>query len=122
MKKELIAIAIALSALTACSANPPKTFGEQLAERSSSADALAKKWQDADDKRKKGLKLIEKGKKDLTKAQEKMDKANRDIQNGQTMVSEAETTMQETETEVRALSSTPLQIPSTPNTMQPAAE
>lgn len=122
MPFKMLTAALVVAALAGCSAKAPPSFGEQLAEKSAATDAIAKKWQVADAKRKKGQRLLEEGKEDLADAQEDMNEANLDIQKGQQMVMEAEAAMREAEAEMRAIRAKPIDIPSTPLTIQPAGD
>lgn len=122
MQIKMLTAVLAVAVLAGCSAKTPPSFGEQLAEKSAATDAIAKKWQVADTKRQKGQRLMESGKEDLADAQEDMNEANLDIQKGQQMVMEAEAAMREAEAEMRAIRAKPIDIPSTPLTVQPAAD
>lgn len=122
MQTKILTAMLAMAVLAGCSAKAPPSFGEQLAQKSAATDAIAKRWQAADAKRKKGQHLMENGKEDLAEAQEDVNEANLDIQKGQQMVIEAEAVMREAEAEMRAIRATPIDIPSTPLTIQPAAD
>ncbi len=122
MQIKMLTAALALAVIAGCSAKTPPSFGEQLAEKSAETDAIAKKWRVADAKRQKGLRLMEEGKEDLADAQKDMNEANRDIQKGQQLVVEAEAAMREAEADMRAIRAKPIDIPSTPLTIQPAAD
>lgn len=121
MTIRMFAMVAAVSLLAACSTKMPPSFGEQLAEKSAATDAIAKKWQAADAKRAKGLRLINDGKEDLAKAEKITKKANANIQKGQEMVISSEAAMREAEEAMRAVRAAPIEIPTTPMTIQPTS-
>ena len=121
MTIRMLAIITAVSLLAACSTKMPPSFGEQLASKSAATEAIAKKWQSADATREKGARLIADGNKDLAKAQKNMNKANANIQKGQEMVTASEVAMREAEDAMRAVRAAPIEIPTTPMTIQPTS-
>jgi len=113
MKILILIPVLATLAFAGCAGNAP-SYGDQMNTRGENVSAIGKQWNDSNEARQKGEKMIEKGRRMIESGKNDQAEGNRMIEDGQRLIDSSKQKMLDSESNYQKMRETPVPSPVQP--------